>query len=56
VAPALLPEIDRLILNPHASEIGSGIPMFNGRSQPQVFRPADMRQLDSGVVLTLARL
>jgi riboflavin biosynthesis pyrimidine reductase len=33
LAHALLPEIDRLILKQHASVIGSGIPMFDGRSR-----------------------
>ncbi len=49
LAHALLPEIDRLILKQHAAVIGSGIPMFDGPFQPQLFRPTDLRQLDSGV-------
>jgi dihydrofolate reductase len=56
LAHALLPEIDRLILKQHPAVMGSGIPMFNGPFNPQTFRPADMRQLDSGVrVLTFDR-
>jgi dihydrofolate reductase len=56
LAHALLPEIDRLILKQHPSVIGSGIPMFNGPFQPHRFRPAEMRQLDSGVrILTFDR-
>ena len=57
LAHALLPEIDRLILKQHAAVIGSGIPMFDGPCQPQLFRPTDLRQLDSGVrILSLDRL
>lgn len=49
LAYALLPEIDRLILKQSPSVIGSGIPMFDGPFQPQLFRPTDLRQLDSGI-------
>jgi dihydrofolate reductase len=49
LAHALLPEIDRLILKQHASVIGSGIPMFDGPFDPHLFRPTELRQLDSGV-------
>jgi dihydrofolate reductase len=56
LAYALLPEIDRLVLKQHSTVIGSGIPLFNGPFNPQMFRPTDMRQLDSGVgVLTFDR-
>jgi dihydrofolate reductase len=56
LAYALLPEIDRLILKQHPAVIGSGISMFNGPHNPQMFRPTDMRRLDSGVrVLTFDR-
>jgi dihydrofolate reductase len=57
LAHALLPEIDRLILKQNPSVIGSGIPMFDGPFQPQLFRPIDLRQLDSGVrILSFDRL
>jgi len=49
LAYALLPEIDRLILKQNPAVIGSGIPMFDGPFEPQLFRPTDLRQLDSGV-------
>jgi len=49
LAYALLPEIDRLILKQNPAVIGTGIPMFDGPFQPQLFRPTDLRQLDSGV-------
>lgn len=49
LAHALLPEIDRLILKQHASVIGSGVPLFDGPFQPQLFRPTELRQLGSGV-------
>jgi dihydrofolate reductase len=49
LAHALLPEIDRLILKQNASVIGSGIPMFDGPFQVQLFRPTELRQLESGV-------
>jgi dihydrofolate reductase len=56
LAYALLPEVDRLILKQHPAVIGSGIPMFNGPFDPQMFSPTDIRQLDSGVrVLTFDR-
>jgi riboflavin biosynthesis pyrimidine reductase len=56
LAYALLLEIDRLVLKQHSTVIGSGIPLFNGPFNPQMFRPTDMRQLDSGVgVLTFDR-
>jgi len=56
LAHALLPEIDRLILKQHASVIGSGIPLFDGPFQPWLFRPTELRQLDSGVrILTFDR-
>jgi dihydrofolate reductase len=57
LAHALLPEIDRLILKQHAAVIGSGIPLFDGPFQPQLFRPTDLRQLDSGIrILSFDRL
>jgi len=57
LAHALLPEIDRLILKQNPSVIGSGIPMFDGPFQPQLFRPTDLRQLDSGIrILSFDRL
>lgn len=57
LAHALLPEIDRLILKQHASVIGSGIPMFDGPFETHFFRPAELRQLDSGVrILSFDRL
>jgi dihydrofolate reductase len=57
LAHALLPEIDRLILKQHASVIGSGIPIFDGPFQTHLFRPTDVRQLDSGVrILSFDRL
>jgi dihydrofolate reductase len=57
LAQALLPEIDRLILKQHASVIGSGIPIFDGPFQTHLFRPTDVRQLDSGVrILSFNRL
>lgn len=57
LARALLPEIDRLILKQNASVIGSGIPMFDGPFQPRLFRPTDLRRLESGIsVLTFDRL
>jgi dihydrofolate reductase len=57
LAHALLPQIDRLILKQHASVIGSGIPMFDGPFETHLFRPTDLRQLDSGVrILTFDRL
>lgn len=49
LAHALLPEIDRLVIKQHPSVIGSGIPLFNGPFQPCRFRPAGLRELDSGV-------
>ena len=49
LAHALLPEIDRLILKQHASVIGSGVPMFDGPFQARLFRPTDLRELESGV-------
>jgi dihydrofolate reductase len=56
LAHALLPEIDRLILKQHASTIGAGIPMFDGPFQPTLFRPTDLRQLESGIrILTCDR-
>jgi dihydrofolate reductase len=56
LAHALLPEIDRLVLKQHAAVIGSGIPMFDGPFEPQLFRPTDLRPLDSGVrILTFDR-
>ena len=57
LAHALLPEIDRLILKQNPSVIGSGVPMFDGPFQPQLFRPTDLRQLHSGVrILSFDRL
>lgn len=57
LAHSLLPEIDRLILKQNASVIGSGIPMFDGPFQPQLFRPTDLRQLDPGIrILSFDRL
>jgi dihydrofolate reductase len=57
LAHALLPEIDRLILKQNPSVIGSGVPMFDGPFQPQLFRPTDIRQLESGVrILSFDRL
>lgn len=57
LAHALLPEIDRLILKQHASVIGSGTPMFDGPFQTHLFRPTELRQLDSGVrILSFDRL
>jgi dihydrofolate reductase len=57
LAHALLPEIDRLILKQNPAVIGAGIPMFDGPFQPQLFRPTDLRQLDSGIrILTFDRL
>jgi dihydrofolate reductase len=57
LAHALLPEIERLILKQNPAVIGSGIPMFNGPFQPQLFRPTHVRQLDSGVrILSFDRL
>lgn len=57
LAHALLPEIDHLILKQNPSVIGSGIPMFDGPFQPQLFRPTDQRQLDSGIrILEFDRL
>jgi dihydrofolate reductase len=57
LAHALLPEIDRLILKQNPSVIGSGIPMFDGPFQPQLFRPTDLRRLDSGIrILSFDRL
>jgi dihydrofolate reductase len=57
LAHALLPEIDRLILKQNPSVLGSGIPMFDGPFQPYLFRPTDLRQLDSGIrILTFDRL
>jgi dihydrofolate reductase len=56
LAHALLPEIDRLVLKQHAAVIGSGIPMFDGPFEPQLFRPTDLRPLDSGIrILTFDR-
>jgi dihydrofolate reductase len=56
LAYALLPEIDRLILKQHASVIGSGVPLFDGPFQIQLFRPTDLRELDSGIrILTFDR-
>jgi dihydrofolate reductase len=56
LAHALLPEIDRLILKQHPAVIGSGVPMFNGRFDTQLFRPTDALELDSGVrILTFDR-
>jgi dihydrofolate reductase len=49
LAHSLLSEIDRLILKQHASVIGSGVPMFDGPFQVHLFRPTDLRELDSGV-------
>jgi dihydrofolate reductase len=49
LAHALLPEIDRLILKQHASVIGSGVPLFDGPFEVHLFRPTDLRELDSGV-------
>jgi dihydrofolate reductase len=57
LAHALLPEIDRLILKQHASVIGSGVPMFDGPFQTHLFRPTELRQLESGVrILSFDRL
>jgi dihydrofolate reductase len=57
LAHALLPEIDRLILKQNPAVIGSGIPMFDGPFEPQLFRPTDLRQLDSGIrILSFDRL
>jgi dihydrofolate reductase len=57
LAHALLPEIDRLVLKQHASVIGSGIPLFDGPFGTHLFRPTDLRQLDSGVrILSFERL
>jgi dihydrofolate reductase len=57
LAHALLPEIDRLILKQNTSVIGSGIPMFDGPFHPHLFRPTDVRQLDSGIrIQTFDRL
>jgi len=57
LAHALLGEIDQLILKQHASVIGSGIPMFDGPFQTRLFRPTDVRRLDSGVrILSFDRL
>jgi dihydrofolate reductase len=39
LAHALLPDIDRLVLKQHAALIGSGIPMFDGPFEPQLFPP-----------------
>jgi hypothetical protein len=39
------------------SVIGSGVPMFDGPFQPQLFRATDLRQLDSGIrILSFDRL
>ena len=51
LAHTLLPEIDRLILKQHASVIGAGVPLFDGPFQPHMFRPTEVRQLDSGVLV-----
>jgi dihydrofolate reductase len=57
LAHALLPEIDRLILKQFPAVIGSGIPMFHGPFEAHMFRPSDLRELDSGVrILTLDRV
>lgn len=57
LAYALLPEIDRLILKQNPAVIGSGIPLFDGPFQPQLFCPTALRQLGSGIrVMTFDRL
>ena len=57
LAHCLLPEIDRLVLKQNRSIIGTGIPLFNGPFQPQMFKPVDERLLDSGVrILTYDRV
>jgi len=38
-----------ILLKQNPAVIGTGIPMFDGPFQPQLFRPTDLRQLDSGV-------
>lgn len=56
LAHSLLPEIDRLVLKQNRSIIGSGIPLFSGPFQPQMFQPVDETLLDSGMrVLTYDR-
>ena len=56
LAHSLLPEIDRLVLKQNPSIIGSGIPLFDGPFNVQMFRPVDQVMLDSGIrVLTYDR-
>ncbi|MEU0485316.1 dihydrofolate reductase family protein [Streptosporangium sp. NPDC006013] len=56
LAGALLPEIDELVIKCYPVVIGSGIPLFAMKSEPNLFDLVDTRTFGNGaVVLTYTR-
>jgi dihydrofolate reductase len=52
LAGALRGEIDRLVIKSYPVVAGAGIPAFDGRFDPAVFRVTDRRAFDNGVEIT----